>query len=213
MLNAATPLFTFVLAQALLSHEGESDSRAKLAGVGAGLVGVALILQPWNQAGQPKGALLGSLTVLAASIFYGYGFVFARKYLGNRGGSPKVMALGQITFACLFALPLLLVPTSTPGGANHGALGPLVAIIVLGVIQTGIATLMFHRVVRALGATASSAVSYIIPLSAVVAGVVFADDHLSVSFIGGAVVVFFSVFLLARNQPRRSPVLQADLES
>ncbi|MDA8262805.1 MAG: DMT family transporter [Actinomycetota bacterium] len=196
MLNAATPLFTFIFARIFIADE--RDSLSKVAGLVLGFAGVAMILEPWNSRPGAHSQLVGSLVVLSASAFYGYGFVYTRKYLGHRSGSPKVAALGQIALATVLAAPF--VPFFHAPAKRGSLLVAWSAVLVLGVVQTGLATLMYHRVVRSLGATASSVVTYVIPVVAVVTGVLFAGDRLGASFIAGAAVVFGSVYLVMRQQ-------------
>ena len=205
MLNAATPLFTFVFARIFISRE--RDGALKVLGLVLGVVGVALILHPWS-ASNDASELVGALVVLLASALYGYGFVYTRKYLREGFGSAKLMALFQLSFACLLSIPFLAF---FPPPARHTVSfdGAISAVLVLGVVQTGLATLMYHRLVRQLGATASSVVTYVIPLVAVAAGVIFLGERLSPSFIAGALVVLVSVFLVARKQKRITPGLGA----
>ncbi len=200
MLNAATPLFTFIFARIFIAEE--RDSFSKVLGLVFGFVGVALILEPWSSRPGAHGELVGSLVVLSASAFYGYGFVFTRKYLGHGSGSAKVAALGQIAFAAVLAVPF--VPVFHAPAKRGSLVVALTAVLVLGAVQTGLATLMYHRVVRSLGATASSVVTYVIPVVAVITGVLFAGDKLGASFIAGAAIVFASVYLVMR-QPRAIP--------
>ena len=200
MLNAATPLFTFIFAKALLRTEASGVRR--IAGLVVGFIGVAVILNPWGNEPGAQSQLLGSVVVLGASALYGYGFVFTRKYFGDGIGSAKVMAFGQIGFATVLSLPFLLV-FHAPAHRSASIAPSLIAVLVLGVVQTGLATLMYHRVVRQLGATASSVVTYVIPLVAVVAGVVFAHNDLSASFVAGALVVLAAVFLVAGGATTR----------
>ncbi len=207
MLNAATPLFTFIFAKALLSTEASGARR--IAGLVVGFVGVVVILNPWGHEPGAHSQLLGSVVVLGASALYGYGFVFTRKYFGDGIGSAKVTAAGQIGFATLLSLPFLLL-FHAPAHRSASIAPSLIAVLVLGVVQTGLATLMYHRVVRQLGATASSVVTYVIPLVAVAVGVIFAHNRLSPSFVVGALVVLAAVFLVAgRASSRPEPEARA----
>jgi drug/metabolite transporter (DMT)-like permease len=194
MLNAATPLFTVVFVK--LTSSSEVVGRRKSVGVVLGLVGVALILSPWNSNGSSSAQLVGDLVVLLASISYALGFVYTKRYLGALSATPIMVAFAQISIAgaiSILYLPFFHAPRHPSGSAVEGFL----AIVVLGFVQTGLATLMYHRVVRELGATASSVVSYIVPLVAVAAGVVLLGDHLSGSFLAGAGVVLISVVMVA----------------
>ena len=205
VLNAATPLFTLVFAKIFLG--GEHDSFKRVAGLVLGFIGVAIIIDPWSRQPGAQSELIGSMAVLCASALYGYGFVVTRKYFAHETGSAKVMALGQIGFAAILSIPFLVM-FHAPTHKSISLWGALSAVLVLGVIQTGLATLMYHRVVRQLGATASSVVTYVIPLVAVAAGVIFAGNTLSPSFVAGAIVVLIAVSLAAGASPAK-PTLEA----
>ena len=201
MLNAATPLFTFLFSLMFLPREAESPR--KIVGVVIGLVGVVFILSPWDSSSVATSQLIGSLVVLCASGFYAYGFIMTKKYLGEMALPPLVLAFIQISFAAILSIPAVFV---LPGPKDpHGSIVlSMLAILVLGVVQTGLATLMYHRIVKALGATVSSFVTYVIPIVAAISGIVILGNKLTVASIIGACVVLGSVALVA-SKPNATP--------
>ncbi len=199
MLNAVTPLFTFVFSLIFLPRD--KDVRRKILALVLGSVGVVLILSPWASTGAGQARYIGSLVVLCASGFYAYGFVYTKKYLGTVTAAPLVLAFLQISFAALLAVPALVL-FHAPRHPHGSLLKAIAAIVVLGVVQTGMATLMFHRIVKALGATASSFVTYVIPVVAAISGIVFLGNRLGISSIVGAAIVLGSVALIAAQSTR-----------
>lgn len=191
MLNATTPMFTFLFAMMLLPNE--KLGLDKVAGLFLGLLGVVVILQPWSASVSSK-ELTADLAVIGAAVFYGGGIVYARKYLGAVQGSAKMMATGQIGGASV--IMVLLFPAIA---SSHVAWSwtPVLAVLILGAINTGMATLLYHRLIRLYGATRASAVTYLIPVSAVVIGVIAFGDRTGLVFYLGSAVVLTGVLMIS----------------
>lgn len=194
--NASTPLFTLLVAMAALPEE--RPSRARTGGLVLGFLGVLVVLAPWRGVG--SGALAGQLACLAAAACYGVAITYTRKYLSPRGYSPLVLAAGQLL--CATAMLAVLVPLWATGPVR---LHPRVvlSILALGAFGTGIAYLLFYRLIAEIGATAASTVTYLAPLVAVVVGVVLLGESVGWNDFVGAAVVLLGV-AVAGGQLRRT---------
>ena len=181
--NATTPLFTLLVAMAALP--AERPTRARFAGIGLGFLGVVVVLAPWR--GLAGSSLTGQLACLSAAACYGLGIVYTRRFLSDRGHAPLVLAAGQLLCSSgmlLLAVPLWAnaAPTATPRVVG--------SILALGVLGTGIAYLLFYRLIGEIGATSASTVTYVIPLFAVALGVLTLGERIGWNdFVGAAVVV------------------------
>ncbi len=206
VLNAATPLFTTMVAAAALSDERLHLRRA--VGLALGFAGVALVVGPveLGAAAADRVPLVPQLAIVGAAACYGVGFTYMRRFLSGRGHSPLVLAAGQL--ACAAGVLWLLAPLLA-GGAPTLTLGVLGAITGLGVLGTGTAYILYYRLLGEIGATRTSTVTYLIPVVAVTLGVVVLDEPLRASMLLGAAVVVAGVALVQSRAPRRPAVAAA----
>jgi drug/metabolite transporter (DMT)-like permease len=195
VLNGATPLFTLAFAVGALPDERLSPQRAY--GLLLGFAGVVLVVGPWEGDGT-AGSLAGQVACVAAAATYGAVFVYTRRFITNREASPVALAAGQMQVAALlFAL-------AAPFFADEPvALTPVVvvSIVELGVLGTGIAYLLYYRLITDAGATSTSMVNYLAPLVAVALGVVALGEPLGWNVFAGAAVVVTGVALAEGRLP------------
>ena len=180
VLNATTPLFTTLIALAALPEERPTSDKA--VGLVVGFVGVVVLL-----GGGGRGEVGGYLAVLGASACYGVAFVYMRRVLSPTGLSPVVLSTAQIVAGTL----LMLIATPVVGRSPIELdLGIVLSMVALGALGTGLAYLLSYSLVRDIGATGASLVTYLIPLAAVALGAVVLDERLQWNLpIGGAVVI------------------------
>ncbi|GAA4909913.1 drug/metabolite transporter (DMT)-like permease [Stackebrandtia albiflava] len=196
--NATTPLWGMLVGLVALSEDRPTRRRA--AGLGVGFVGVLTVLGIWQGfAGQD---LTGTVLALVASASYAVGWAYLRRTLPDTGHSNLSMAAAQLTAAT--AQLVLLVPfaTDVPTAVSARAVA---AVLVLGVLGTGVAFLMQYRLVIEVGPTVSQTVTYFIPLVAAVAGVTLLGEELAWSTPVGAVIVLVGAAMIQTG--RRGPVV------
>ena len=132
--------------------------------------------------------------VLLATLCYGLATNLAAP-LQARYGSRKVMAR-MLALATIWTLPFGLV--GLPG--SHVELAPLLAVIVLGVVGTGVAYLLMGTLVGRVGPTRASFITYLIPVVSLVLGVVFRDDHVAAIAIAGVALVVTGALLAGQRE-------------
>jgi drug/metabolite transporter (DMT)-like permease len=220
--NATTPL-SAVLFTALLLPSQRADRRTGLA-VAAGFLGVVVILQPWEAQGRPD--VLGFGMTLLAGASYGLGWTYVKRFLAKDDiGGLGLPAAQLLTAAAQMSVVTLgwwwlhregdlgriPAPWSTVAGSGP-ALWPLVAVLALGVVGTGLAFVLQYDVVREVGPTIGATVTYVIPVVAVVLGVVFLHERLHWPQAAGAAVVLASAVVIGRprRRPRTEPEAAAD---
>nr|HRM00230.1 DMT family transporter [Acidovorax sp.] len=142
---------------------------------------------------------------LLASFFYGVSASFARRYL--MGVPPLATATGsQLGAALGLALPTLwLWPAQMPGPRAWGA------IVAIAVLCTGIAYILYFRLIANAGPSRALAVTFITPVFAVLYGAVFLGERITPWMIGCALVIVCGTLLstgLVRT--RSAPVAQAE---
>jgi drug/metabolite transporter (DMT)-like permease len=189
ILNGATPLLTLVFALALLPEE--RITRARVAGLLVGFAGVVVIVGPWR-AGALSGALAGQLACLGAAACYGVAFTYTRRFVSGSGQPLLVLASSQLVVA---ALVLLGLSPFIAGDPMQLSARVLAAVLTLGVAGTGIAYLLYYGLIRDVGATTASMVTYLIPIVAFALGVVVRDEPAHWYVFAGAAIVIAGVAL------------------
>jgi drug/metabolite transporter (DMT)-like permease len=188
VLNACTPLFAAGFAAGLL---GERLRPPQLAGVAIGFLGVAVVAGVGG--GDLAGSsLLGCAAVLLAGCGYGFGFAYANRF--TTGLSALQLSFGQLLAGTLVLLPVAAVDLA----AGRVALGPRAAgcLLLLGTLGTGYAYLLNYRTLQESGATVASLVTYLVPLVAVVAGVLVLGEPFSLRLVVGGLIVVAGVALV-----------------
>jgi drug/metabolite transporter (DMT)-like permease len=189
LLQATMPIFTVILASVLSAEE--KLTRLNVLGVAMGFVGVGLLMLPDLQQGM-RGSVLGQLAIIASSLSYGAGAVFARSRL--RGQPAIVSTTGQFTTGLLFILPVaLLVDRPYHLTPSLPAIGSWVMLAILGTV---VAYIIYYYLIRRTTATLVSTVTYIIPVNALVLGALVLGESLSLSMAGGLALILMGVLLV-----------------
>lgn len=189
LLNGAVPMFTAGFGVLFFSRRTNGP---QLLGLAVGLVGVVMISLP--SLTESSSQALGVGLVLLATFCYGLATNLAAP-LQVRYGSRPVMAR-MLALATLWTLPfgLLSVPDS------RVELVPLAAVLVLGVVGTGLAYLLMGSLVSRVGPTRASFITYLIPGVSLVLGVAFKDDHVAALALGGVALVVTGAVLAGRQE-------------
>ncbi len=204
--NATTPMSSVLFGLLLLPAARLPWS--KVVAVALGLLGVVVVMQPWQLDGRPD--LLGFAMALVAGASYGLGWTWVKRFLAadDLGGltMPAAMmatAMVQMTVVALVWWAVRAGEVATPfsfradvDGSAH--LGALVAVLVLGVVGTGLAQNLQYDVVRAAGPTVATTVTYLIPVVAVALGVTFLHERLAWPQLVGAGVVLAAAVVIGR---------------
>jgi len=187
--NAAAPLWATAIAWAWL---GERPTRSKLLGLLIGFAGVAGLA--WNKASFKPDAsgLATGLAVLAcigATVLYGASANVARKKL--HGVTPLVVAAGsQLAAAVVLALPTWWAWPAVPPSGTAWA-----SAVLLAVACTGVAYILFFRLIARLGATRAITVTFLIPVFAVLWGWLFLSEPVTLAMVLGCTVILLGTTL------------------
>ncbi len=184
ILNATTPLFSVVLAHLYVA--GERITLARLAGIGAGLVGVVIMVVP-DLTGGLLDDLAAQLACLAAALSYGVAGIYGRRF-AKRGIAPLMTATGQVTGSSLVLVPAMLV-LNTPWALSMPGMDVLAALIGVGVLSTALAYLLYFRILATAGATNLLLVTFLVPVSAILLGVIVLSETLHANEIAGMVCI------------------------
>ncbi|MFD4814804.1 DMT family transporter, partial [Streptomyces sp. NPDC058418] len=163
--NATSPLWGMALSMVALSED--RPTRRRVAGLGIGFLGVLTVLGAWQ--GFSGLDFTGTAMALLASLSYPIGWIYVRRTLA--GSSSSHLSLGTVQLAVVTPL-FTTLPTSFP-------VGPLLSVIVLGALGTGLAILIQYGLVAEVGPTTGQMVTYFIPVIATAAGVTLLGEQLS----------------------------------
>lgn len=198
VLIAMTPLFTVAVAHVMTRDERITPAR--LAGLAAGLAGVAVLIGPRTLL--TLGAdLTAQLVVLLAALSYAWAGVYARGVLG-RGVPLLTIAAWQISFAALAMLPVALIADrpwtlAPPGLATWACVAGLV------LTSTVIAYMLYFRILATAGATNLLLVNFLVPVSAIVLGVVVLGETLQPHHFAGMALIALGLACLDGRLWRR----------
>lgn len=178
ILNATTPLWTVVVAQMVTTDE--KISSAKLIGCALGLAGMVLLTGP-AALGIDDSPLWAKLAVVGAAISYACAAAFGKRF---RGVEPRVTATGQLTASSLIILPLALV-FDQPWTLTVPPMDVIAAVLALALVSTAYAYILYFRILSAAGATSASLVTLLVPPAAILLGIVFLGESLSLTEASG----------------------------
>jgi drug/metabolite transporter (DMT)-like permease len=185
----------------LLAHfftPDERFTRDKLAGLAAGFVGLLVLIGPDAVAGLGH-ELMGQLAIICAALSYAISMVYAR---GMRHVPPLVNSACTMTAAAFIIIPFSLVLDAPWRLAP--SLTSMVALAVLGVFGTGLAALIFFRLIASAGATFTSMLNYLIPLVGIMWGALLLGEQVPPSAFLGLALILAGVALVNR---RAKPVV------
>jgi drug/metabolite transporter (DMT)-like permease len=192
IINATTPLWTVVLALAV--RQQQTVTSWQVAGLFVGFIGAVLIFTPWSTTAGLTSA--GGLECLAASISYAVSYVYMDKFLARRGIGPVVLSACQLGAAAVMLAVALAV---TGVRAPHVTAVSVAAIAVLGIVGTGFAYVLNYQIITSEGATIASTVTYLLPVVAVVLGVVVLSETITMSALVGIALVLAGIALTRRR--------------
>ncbi len=182
VLISAMPLFTVMFASA--TKRDETIGPLRLAGVAVGFAGVLLFV------GSPATILnsgaAGQLAVVGAAASYAAGALYARTLL-RRVDAPNFTAVKLALGAILASVAVAI----TGGGGEFIGLGgaDAAALVALGVVCTGLAFVLYFRIVNDVGSVGASTVTYVIPVFGLLFGVVLLDESIGGLAVAGMALI------------------------
>ena len=183
ILMAVMPLFVMTLAHFFIP--GARLSAYRVAGFVIGFTGVVVVIGAEFSLGLGGNVpLLGAIATLGAALSYAISAIYARR-LG--AGDPVRRSAGMLLVSSVLSAPAALVDLSA---VAQPSLVSVIALLALGLLATGFATLLYFRLIEGPGPTFLSFVNYLVPAWAVIAGAIVLGESLSPSvFLGLALIL------------------------
>ena len=127
------------------------------------------------------------VALLAAVTCYGFSFPYSRRYVLPYKLKPEAMATTQVSLAAMTLLPFFLFNGIS---RDHYTVGPIAAMLALGILGTGYAYIWNFQILTAAGSAIASSVTYVTPVVAVIVGVIFLSEPVTWNEpIGGLIVL------------------------
>jgi drug/metabolite transporter (DMT)-like permease len=194
IINAVTPLMTLIAI--MVVSRNEKPTRPQVIGLILGFLGVLTVLGAWQGLGDNP--LWAILILLAAVTCYGFSFPYSRRFILPAQLKPEVMAATQVTLGAMTLLPLFLINGIAK---SEFLLGPVLAMIALGVFGSGFAYIWNFTIMRDAGSAIASSVTYVTPLVAVIVGFIFLNEKLHWYEPAGAVIVLLGAAIAQGRIP------------
>ncbi len=192
VLNATTPLMTVIIT--VLVFREQRVTMGQFVGILVGFFGIVMLTGVLFEPQQS--AVLGVVLVLIATACYGLALPFARRFLSPSGLPATTLATMQMTTGALW---FVFVVPFVPLQSGEWTLPALVSIIALGVLGSGFAYVWNFRTVNLAGSAVASTVTFVIPVIAVIAGVVFIHESVHWYQVAGGAVVLLSAALVQKR--------------
>jgi drug/metabolite transporter (DMT)-like permease len=191
VINATTPLWGAVVAYLWLK---DRLSGLRVAGLAIGFAGVLALV--WDQivthagnGASPMSAALAAVAALVASALYGVAASYTKRHL--TGVDPLTVAAGTMTAATIVLAPFAIATWPAAPVSLH-AWG---AVLGLGVACTGVAYLLYFRLIAAIGPARAITVTFIIPVFGILWGALFLGERVSVGMAESCVAILVGTAL------------------
>ncbi|HEY8512654.1 MAG TPA: DMT family transporter [Cyclobacteriaceae bacterium] len=199
--NSLTPIFTLIIGAVLFRQQFH---RSALLGILVGLAGTVLLIL--SRTGESiSGINAYSLLIIVACLFYATNVNFIKYRIADVPSmtitSVSILLIGPFAMGYLFgATNFLQTMSATPGAWRSFGF-----VVLLGLMSTAIATIVFNRLVKLSTPLFTSSVTYLIPLVAVMWGVLD-GERLMLNHYLGMVAIVGGVYL---TNMRKAPALSS----
>ena len=197
ILTATDPLFTAVLALWLI--RSEVPGRRRLAGLAIGFGGVIALLGIDVRGNAME--LLGAGAVLLSALGYAVAALLYRRWLSAEPALAVTALMTAISSVAFLAPAAADLPRHLPPASG------LLALVTLGIVNTGVAYWLFYLLIDEAGAATASVITYVMPVVALFLGVGLLGEQLTGGAIAGLVLIAVGAWLATS---RRAPAAGQD---
>ncbi len=191
LLNGATPVFAGIVSALFVKVVPKG---LQLVGIVVGFIGVVLISV--GSAASGPSEFKGVLMVLGATVCYGFAVNMAAPLQAKYG--PITLMSSMLGLATLWVLPFGVLTS----GDNDWSAGPVVAVLFLGAVGTGIAYWIMATLVGRVGSVRASFITYLIPVVSLALGVVIRNDTVTALALIGAAITIGGALMASRAKAK-----------
>ena len=191
MLNGANPLFATLVAAYLARR---APSRGVAVGLAVGLAGTILMAVP--SASEGRSSMAGVAMILAALVSYGVALSIARSLQKKYGAVPVIWRAQGVAL-------MLTAPMGIPDLLTaRWSIYPFLSLLALGAFGTAIANVLMASAAGRFGAARASSTTFLIPVVALVLGVVVRHEAVALLSVMGGLVCLVGAWLMKRESAR-----------
>ena len=184
ILLATTPIFTSIMAHYFTADEKMTSTRA--AGVAFGVFGVFVMLGSASLSSL-GGSFVGELSILASAFSYAASSVYARRF-NKLGIAPLATSTGLLTCSTFMLFPIALI-ADRPWHLPWPSLEVVLAVVGFALLSTALAYILYFRIVATAGATNLMLVTFLMPVTAILLGVMVLHETLEPRHIAGMALI------------------------
>ncbi|MBZ0291766.1 MAG: DMT family transporter [Anaerolineae bacterium] len=210
VLQSTAALFTLVVAH--FAFTDERITTRKIVGLLTGFVGVIVLFSRELTSTGGEAAtlgLLGQLAIVVASAFYATFTTYSRKIIQG-SVEPVILSGSTMLVAALATAPFALFAEGGFTPLRQAVSSDvLVSVVILGFLNTFIAYLFYYFVVRELGASRASMVTYIVPVVGVILGALLLAEEVGLPLVIGTALIFVGIGIVNLRRPARRQITPA----
>lgn len=194
ILMAVMPLTTIVLAHFFVIGERLTPNR--VVGFVLGFIGILVLFGPsaLDNFDNDVGRLIAMLAILAGALSYAVNTIIAKRLPDE---SFIALSAAVMTFASVLMLPGMFVANQNWEISIQSA--EFISLVLLGVFPTGVATVIYFAVIIRVGPSFLSQINYLIPVWAVLIGILFLNESVGYNAIIALVIILLGIAIAQRK--------------
>jgi drug/metabolite transporter (DMT)-like permease len=190
ILNATSPIWGAVIGAVWKRHV---LNKRTLLGLGLGIVGVGLVVGLDRVSTQP-----GAGTAIAAGLLAAFCFGIATNY----AKTAKSVDSFSNAHGSMWAATLVIAPAVPFASViSYPSMGVILAVLAVGIVCTGMALLLYFRLIRDIGATSALTVTFLIPVFGILWGSLFLGEVITAGMMIGSCFVLLGTALVTGFNP------------
>jgi len=208
VLNGTVPLWTLIIS--ILFFDGRSEvTTRKVVGLFMGFTGIGLIFGPKLSITGNLNEIYGLVAIVVMAIFYGVGLNINRRVVTTNKliVGPVNTVLQQIVSA-IYLFGVMIIFDGVPDLTLLTKQTNYLSVIYLAFFSTGMAFIIFYRLIEVFGAVKASTVTFFVPPIALCLDAILFGRSLSLFEGLGASVVFFSMYMLRNRKDQKAKVVR-----
>jgi len=186
ILNATTPLGGALIAWLWFKT---CLTRAQVIGLITGLTGIVMLVWEKLDTNKAANAWPAILAALTAALLYSFAANYSKRFLS--GVAPRIVAFGSQFFASIALWPVALFMWPKQPVSMHA----WYAVIALGILCTGIAYILYFRLLEHVGAPYAMSVTFLIPVFGTLWSVCFLGEKITLSMLVDSAIIFMGTML------------------
>lgn len=198
ILDSLVPLFIIIMGYLLF---GIQSSLKQVIGVGLGFVGAMILMKEGGTDANGESNLVYSMLIVLATLFYALNGLILTRYLS---GIPS-FKLSSVVFMIWFGPALIILAFSGFFGNFEGTTlqwQGLGYVATLGIVGTAIAMILYYKLLQITSAIFASTVTYLMPVVAVIWGLID-GERLTLVHAAGGLLILFGVYLIQEKNPAK----------